>query len=437
MIKKIKQQAPTNNLPEYNQDTTMWQDHKLSGIIMMAVLFAGLRMTTGAFSILYILSKGLTLRDVALIKTLQAVFILIVDIPTAYLADKISRKFFIILGFLSASLWLLITGIATHFATFLIAEAFNALSLALLSGALVAYMIDYTHQNTPFSTKEILSRYTQWQFFTMAGFALLGAFLFNFNTLNVWYIAGGATLVLSIFALSYLPQDNKIKNTKVKCSKKDPITAEGKQQKALDQKAKRKNITLFFKESLQNRLIIMAVCLIILSLFYQVVIQFWQPFVFPFFKNFPHAQTWNGFYFVLLLIVQSLAGRILYKSSRGILLTLFIVLALIFFVFYGASLIFPNLIIPVLFILILFFTLRLFMTFLQSVIHDHIPSSHRATYDSSLSFVVRLFLLSVLPLAGLFFQSYGFSILFFIALLLILLSLGGVLLSKNNNRLLK
>ncbi|WP_434525852.1 hypothetical protein [Photorhabdus asymbiotica] len=74
----------------------MWSSTKI--VITYSVIFNSFRMLIGATSSIYLLSKGVSLVDLGLMKTMQASVFFILDIPTSYLADRISRKYAIALS---------------------------------------------------------------------------------------------------------------------------------------------------------------------------------------------------------------------------------------------------------------------------------------------------------------------------------------------------
>lgn len=112
----------------------------------VGISFGCVRMLIGAFSVVYMLSKGVSLYQLGWIKAFQGVILVFVDIPLSHLSDKYSRKLSIILSIFFASVWLFLMGVGHTFTHFMIAEFFNALSLGLMSGTFSAYLYDIKKQ---------------------------------------------------------------------------------------------------------------------------------------------------------------------------------------------------------------------------------------------------------------------------------------------------
>ena len=145
----------------------MWTP--INKIIGYGVIFSSLRMLVGAISAVYLIAVGLEIQDVGFIKAFQASVIFILDIPLAYIADKKSRKLSIVISVFFALLWLFTMGVGKVRFHFYVAEFFNAISLALMSGAFTSYLIDKEKENSRNANniKKVLGKYHKYQFFGM------------------------------------------------------------------------------------------------------------------------------------------------------------------------------------------------------------------------------------------------------------------------------
>ncbi|MET3589838.1 MFS family permease [Bartonella silvatica] len=152
----------------------------MTNIFLFGFLFNEIRILTGAFIAFYMLDKGLTLLDIGIIKSLQALVMMIADIPLGYFADRKSYKASIVLAALCASIWLFLMGISTGFYGFILAELFNALSLTLIAGAYNALLIQYA-KNKNISSKKALGTSSQYIFKGMFAFSLVGAYFADYS----------------------------------------------------------------------------------------------------------------------------------------------------------------------------------------------------------------------------------------------------------------
>lgn len=110
--------------------------------LALDAFFEGGRMLVGAISVAYLLASGLSLNQVATLKTIQAVVVFIGNVPTGAIADTLGRRWSLLfsaaLGLFGFTLYFIGGG----FPIFILAEIFTALSLCFWSGAFEAYAID-------------------------------------------------------------------------------------------------------------------------------------------------------------------------------------------------------------------------------------------------------------------------------------------------------
>ncbi|MQL48271.1 hypothetical protein GEA64_10015 [Photorhabdus khanii] len=166
----------------------MWSSTKI--IITYSVIFNSLRMLIGATSSIYLLSKGVSLVDLGLMKTMQASVFFILDIPTSYLADRISRKYAIAISVFFGGAWLVLTGVSSNLYGFYLAEFFNAISLTIIGGTYNSYLIDVYRSEGGKDTHRILGINGKYHYMSMAIAAMIGAaigragFHFVFNLIK-------------------------------------------------------------------------------------------------------------------------------------------------------------------------------------------------------------------------------------------------------------
>jgi MFS family permease len=349
-------------------------------------------MLIGAVSVVYILSKGLTLSDIGLMKALQALIIVFLDIPFAYIADRYSRKLSVLLSVLFGSIWLFLMGIGDSRLVLYSAEVFNAISIALTSGAFTAYLINHTvsDKTDKIEIKKVLSQFSKYQYFGMAIFTLLGSAFISVESPIIWYVASIITFSLLIIGLLILPKDIELSysDTKINTFSKDFRT-----------------LISCFHES--NVLITVILSLITVSFFYQVLIQYWQPLSFSNLTDPPENGFFYGIIFSLTLVSQSLASYISEKI-KNIELTIFIgnlinLSALFIFIWS----IYSGLSLMPIAIVLMFSGNRLVTIGVNSVFHSKVPEHLRTTFDSVVSTLLRLLLIVVLPIISISIEFFG------------------------------
>lgn len=389
----------------------MWK--KVDYIIFYGVFFQSVRMITGSFSVIYVMSRGLSLSDIAFLKSIQAAVILFSDIPLSYMADRFSRKVSICLSAVFAAIWLSLMVYATTFFSFAVAEILNATSISLSGGAFIAYLIDQRDLKEKESIKDKISHYHQYQFFFMGVSAFLGAAFTEVDSSLLWAVS--AMLMSVVFLLSvYLPDDKRsvkksdssyllkgIINAFIECITKDYLTVK---------------ILLKQKSFLKQIIFILAISM----LNYQIIIQYWQPFSLSGYDHFPKQGIFYGSLFMVILFVQSLASFLAKKmiNRTAKIVGNMIVASSVIVNFIGLFFLKELLLFGV---ILIFMGNRMCVLSLQSSFHSFISNDLRSTLDSFISTFVRILLLLVFPVVGLVLQNYGWSVIIFLFLINVLL----------------
>lgn len=346
--------------------------HKVSTLIYFSSVFVGLRISIGGTSALFLLSKGISLQELGLIKSVQAFTILIIDVPLAYVADKYSRSLSIVLSVLFSSIWLFTTALADSLPLLMVAEVFNALSIALFNGAFIAHLLDKTPKN---QTTPVIARLTKVQHLFMSFSALITPFFITDVASNkLWLIVSALMFVLFVVSLKIIGLE------KTKYDVKDTI--------------KIKFLLTYLKNIPLNKMYIFA--LIVFSLCYQVLIQYWQPIIKDVGSLYNEPYMW-GCVFFLILIVQSFSAHLMEKNKP---LLKYIVIS--FLIFVAVLLIHQANTIKIIYgILWLFFVIKIITIHLYSEVHKKIDANHRATIDSIISTSNSVLVMLAMPLFGL------------------------------------
>lgn len=358
-------------------------------IMYFGVLFSSTRMLIGATSAIFLMKNGVNIVDIGYLKSFQAAIIMLLDIPLAYIADKKSRKYSIVFSILFSSLWLLTSAlgaIENSLPFFYLSEFFNAISLALLSGTFTAYLIDSKSDGE--NIHVVVGKYNSYQFIGMAFSALLGSIFFEADDYHSWLLAGSICFTLATFSAFMLPNYQKTSEPKRINIKKDLELS----------------LEIFKKDRvLMLEVSSIAICA---ALFYQVLIQFWQPLAETIESTNPSSEYF-GLLFFLLLIAQSASGHWVSKlkdttsiKKVGILIGF---LSMFLFIF-GVT--FKNTLLPIS-IIVVFFSNRFQTIGMQSIFHENVPADMRSTFDSFLSAITRVFILICMPIFAYVFEHIG------------------------------
>ncbi len=93
-------------------------------------------------SVAYALSRGLSLVEVMLLNTVYCTVVILTEVPTGAIADRVGRRATMMAGALAMVAACTVYALAHGFAWFAVAEALAALSMTLCSGADSAYLFD-------------------------------------------------------------------------------------------------------------------------------------------------------------------------------------------------------------------------------------------------------------------------------------------------------
>ncbi len=352
-------------------------------VVAYGLLSNALRMSVGATSVVYLMAHGVSLTEVGFMKSMQAMIILALDVPLGYLADRWGRRAVLALAGFSTALWLALTATAASVPVFFVAEAFNALSLALFNGAFSALMLDaYNKEKGQNDYENILGWYGKWQFALMGVAAFFGATLGGTTSPALWWAAATGTALLSIATPFMLPKDPPRK-----------AAADAPVGMRHDLRAMTAVLTK------HRGILFMTSAYVALTLGLQVLLQLWQPLLVG--GDPADAPGWMlGSTFVLLLVAQSIASEHARKSPRAGLPQVFCGTIAIGFLllYYGA----PNTpVLAVLTVVVLaFYVMRRVCVWLMAEIHRVLPRDLWATTESALSTLMRVIFMALMPLIG-------------------------------------
>lgn len=358
------------------------QLHSKHDFLMLGVAFGGIRMLIGGISVIYLLGKNITLEQIGMIKAFQMAVVLCLDLPLSYMADRWSSSAAIKLGVLSSAIWLFLTAISTHYSMFLIAEFFNAISLALFGGAFIAQLLN---DLLPDDRKTIMARFSKYNFAGMAICAALGPLLFTMSNYEVlWLIT--STLMMILFGIVMVKMRQESAKFTPKSRLKDIMKLDLKSMFGIIMKIPHIIIFSF-----------------IIGLIFQIALQFWQP-VINHFVAIGRAEWLWGLLLSLIFLAQSFGAKLVEEYyERGHRFGILVICASVAMLL--ASIAINQQAAIIVATLLVFCALSFGSNYLMGVFHSHIDDELRATSDTALGLVSSLLGMMILPFFGAFLSQ--------------------------------
>ncbi|MDG6457500.1 MFS transporter [Glaesserella parasuis] len=386
-------------------------------IIASYVSTSSARMLIGASSTVYMLISNISLYQIGLIKSLQAIIILFLGFVIGIVSDRVERKKLYLIAIFFAVVWLLlfyIAGIIQSFEIFLLAEIFNAISLAIFQNNSNAYLVEqYIVDKPDGNLSEAFGKLGKYDFFVMAIFSLLGGMIYSIINGYVFGLASFIMLIILFLSWRFLP---KCKRSLAK--KKRYISK-------LDFAILNKKFKKYRFE---------VVVFVILSLYFQIIIQYWQVVVY----NFDLIKEYEFLLGVLLffmLIAQSLAGKLIETNKTKILNFMpFLFMGSVFLCLFGELI--QSFILYSFGICLSLFSIRHTLIKIDAILHHQLLSRFRAKYDMLLNSIVRIVSALGLILIGHLSEIYGVITINFVGVLIgILFSIMIILYRDKRNTL--
>ena len=377
-------------------------------ILFSMSLFSSLRMVTGAVSVIYMFNSGLGLDSIAYVKALQAVVTLCFSLSVANFMDKFNRKAIYLTAMISSAAWLFILflgGYYTNVLCFYIAELFNAIALVIYNSISNAYLLDeYAQVEKNKHFENILGQYNNLSYLGMALFAGIGSVAYEYLKKYIFLITSLLMVLLTLEGLLLLP---------TQCSnyhkhKKGQVRA--------------------YRRSYEKKLIIrkffqlspFIIPLLFVSIYYQLLIQYWQV-VASMIPSIKDNSYLLGLIFIMSLLLQSLAGKILTRTNMRVLPLSFIFIIAGLVLLY-VSIKFLNSYCMFMGLGLLFFNIRINIILTNANSHKNLTKQIRARFDSYLYTTTILLTGLFLLVSGYLIQWYGISVLINIGFIIILLA---------------
>jgi MFS family permease len=360
-------------------------------LLTLDSLFEGGRMFVGATSAMYLLSRGLTLSDLAFVKSIQAVTVFLGEIPSGLVADSIGRRGSLFIALCCSIAGFLIFSIGQSLAVFVVAEILTALALCFWSGAYESYSIDTgSLESDKRQLNSFFHKNQSLNSLVVAICGLVGGLLGQF-WLGLPYLTAAIFAVLAIALLLFF------------------LPAEEKKERHTTSKTVRGFFTLIgfhLKQSLKQgildpRCLPIFFAAVLLQFVLQPILHFWQPLIASF--SLQHASITAGNIFFIYSLSCFASGYLFSKLSGsqiidkyGLIYLLFGVFSILYFLLARQNTLLGTTIVFCLLQAVLAPT----RTMLTSKLNAIISSPSRASVLSSLSFISRIGMLISLAVIG-------------------------------------
>ena len=332
--------------------------------------------------VLYFQESGLSLQEIFILESVNAFAILLFEVPTGFLSDKIGRKKTLLLSIISVEIAFIIYIFKRDFVSFLIADIFYALALALYSGTFSALVYEtLKEQKREDEYKRVWGSII---FYTLLGASLaslLSGFLATIS-LRLPFIVNFFTYIVALVAILFLdePRVKRVAN-----SKQDIISAIEK---------------TFFNGSILKWVVLFSSAI---YMFAQGAFYFYQPYL----KLSGIDLVYFGMIFASFNIIASLGSKYAYKIEKKLgVFGSFLLICL----FVGGSLVAMGLYVGAFSVIFIYAQqfVRIFKGILvEDLINKETVSEYRATMLSLESLVRKLLIATVLPIFGYFGDLIG------------------------------
>lgn len=311
--------------------------------------------------------RGMTIQDVVLIEIIYSLVVVSLELPTGMIADRFSRKTWIVLDAFAGFIEFLILIFAREFWHFALAITISAIGHAFQSGAFNALLYDSLKADgREKKFEQVKGRISALDYIAVGICSLIGGFVATHQPLVTTYwmslISVGIAFLISL----------SIKEVRVGKQKKEPWDLRDWQQ--------------IFGYILHHRIILMMVIVgIVTGSIINYLDEFWQIYLYAI-----DLPVWFFGVMIVLTVSSAALGEIIaywFKEKLGINKTLSHMLVLTVAGFILLSL-FPSLVM-VLVILIIYFASAVVEPLIYGYLHQEALPEYRATIESVYSLLLK------------------------------------------------
>jgi MFS family permease len=347
------------------------------------ILFYYFKISNGFFFfaptiVLFWQSNGLSLTEVMLLQSVFSYGVVLMEIPSGFLADRTSRKNILIWGQITLALAVVVYGFSTSFYQFVFAETLFAMAIAMTSGADSALLYDTMKElGETDRYQQVYGKANYYWILILAFSSIIGGYISDFDLRWTFYFMTPFVSIAAIFILFMKePKRSKLPRT----------------HKYLHELIKIFKFVFFENKKLSWMMIYYAVVFCI----NQIIFWFYQPYL----KISGIPIIYFGYIFAMIQLVAALFSKYSHQienrfGAKKILILLPIMSA-------GSYLLLAAF--PFWFGFVFIFLGQCVRAFLQVVVNDYInrlcPSAVRATVLSIQSMAGRLTYATIIPMAG-------------------------------------
>lgn len=348
----------------------------------MYSIFAEL-LILGPILVLFLLAKGLSFTEIMLLQSIASVSVVVFEVPTGAIADKIGRKFSMGLGSILWAVSLLIYVLGTNFFIFAIAEILFSLGSTLKSGADTALIYDSLKEmNREKEFPKIEGHARSLSLIAQAIGSLIAGFIYSFNRNLPMLVSILFMVVTFVTTLGFIEPSLEVK--------------------------KEKRITGYFKQIYESGRYVLSHEKIKAILFFSMVFFIFYRAGFWYFQPYMKAVNipvvWFGAIFFLFNITAALVSKLNHKImeiTKPRTLTVMALLIIVSFFILGITKIW----IGVIAILLQQAARGLYRPVTRKYLNKHIPSDKRATILSFQSLVTSLAVAITSPFVGMLMDA--------------------------------
>lgn len=163
----------------------------------------------------FMTSRGLDFEEIMMLAAVYSGVVILVEVPTGALADRIGRRESMMAGALAMVVSCIVAYFAHSFMAFVIAELFAAISMSLCSGADSAYLYDLLQADgRAHEYARLEGKASAWHLAGNAGAFLVGGILGEFD-LGLPYLATVGTAGLAFFVAFGLKGEDHLVRARV------------------------------------------------------------------------------------------------------------------------------------------------------------------------------------------------------------------------------
>jgi len=336
--------------------------------------------------VIFFQDNGLEMRHIFTLKAINAITVVILEIPSGYMADVLGRKKTLVLGTILSFGGFIAYSIAYGFWGFAIAELLIGVSMSFISGADSAMLYDtlfFQKKADEYSKQE--GRITALGNFSEAAAGILGGLLAGVS-LRLPFIAQAGVAFIGIPAALLLIEPE------------------------IHQKVKKTTMLAIAKTMkyvlVQNK---MLRAYILFSSFAGMTSLTLAWFIQPFFTSIDIPLTWFGILWTSLNLSVALTAVFAYKLQSALPKTA-ILLMVAFFTGGGFILLgFSNGIWGIIILFLIYLVRGMGTPILKDFINQNTASDIRATVLSIRSFIIRIAFAVISPLLGWYTDHYNLS----------------------------